>query len=204
MNLLPLPDLDDAANLPRITALDQRIARSEAQLDDVSSLIADQLLAGFLAAEQRKLPEAEPARKVLEVLAARLGDRYFASPAVADALFDGGKLIVFDLIEQIVEWQPAEGEPVARHLDAFSSGERAFAYTKTRLESLRDEPDSRNRFVALDEFGAFLERSRLELLEDYLANEVIGNFVDQALIVLPLSRTRGESSQPFIFRPYSS
>ena len=74
----------------------------------------------------------------------------------------------FDLIDQIVEWQPKAEEPVSRHLEAFSSGERAFAYTKTRLERLRDQVSTKNRFVALDEFGAFLERSRLEFPEKFI------------------------------------
>ena len=201
-DLLPLPALDETTNIARIEALVGRCQRSEEALDAVSSLVADRLLAGIVAADRTKLPENESAREVLALLAERLGRRYFGNDAVADALFDGGWLIRFDLIEQTVEWQPETGEPITRHLDAFSSGERAFAYTKTRLERLREAPASRNRFVALDEFGAFLERSRLELLEHYLANEVVGEFVNQALIVLPLSRSRAEVPEPFVFRPY--
>jgi hypothetical protein len=201
-DLLPLPALDETTNIARIETLTGRCQASEEALDVVSSLVADRILAGIVAADRPELPENESARKVLALLAERLGRRYFGNDAVADALFDGGRLIRFDLVEQTVEWQPETGEPIVRHLDAFSSGERAFAYTKTRLERLREAPVSRYRFVALDEFGAFLERSRLELLEHYLANEVVGEFVNQALIVLPLSRSRAEVPEPFVFRPY--
>jgi hypothetical protein len=201
-NLLPLATVDEAINVARIEDLMVRCQRSEDALDAVSSLVVDRILAGIVAADHNELPENESARSVLALLAERLGRRYFGNTAVADALFDGGSLIRFDLIEQTVEWQPEAGEPIARHLDAFSSGERAFAYTKTRLERLRDAVSTRNRFVALDEFGAFLERSRLDLLEEYLADDVVGEFVNQALIVLPLSRSRTEVAEPFVFRPY--
>lgn len=204
VDLLPLPNLDDEANQDRINALIARCEDIEAQLDDLSSLTANHILAGLLAAEQREEPKSGDAVAVLRLLEASLGRLYFGHPSVASALFDGGHLARFSLIEHLVEWQPEGSEPVTRHLDAFSSGERAFAYTKTRLEKLRDEPPTQNRFVALDEFGAFLERSRLELLEQYLFNDAVGKFVDQALIILPLGKSREEESAPFKVQPYPS
>jgi predicted nucleic acid-binding Zn-ribbon protein len=203
-SLLPEQDLGADENQRRVEALQRACEKSEANMDVVSSLVQDQILAGIVAAEQRKTPDSEVARDVLRLLEERLGRTYFAHPNVAEALFEGGELRRFDLIEQIVEWQPEAEEAVSRHLEAFSSGERAFAYTKTRLERLRDQVPTKNRLVALDEFGAFLERSRLELLEDYLDHDVVDSFVDQALIVLPLATSRSEQKKPFVFRPYPS
>lgn len=203
-DLLPASALDLDENQRRVDKLARAGKKSEERLDAVSSLVQDRILAGVVAADQRKTPDSESARKVLGLLEERLGRDYFAHPSVEEALFGGGELRRFDLIDQIVEWQPKAEEPVSRHLEAFSSGERAFAYTKTRLERLRDKPLTRNRFVALDEFGAFLERSRLELLEDYLAYDVVGKFVNQALIVLPLSVSRDVQNEPFVFKLYGS
>jgi len=202
--LLPESNLDDDENQRRVEALQEACEKAEANMDAVSSLVQDQILAGIVAAEQRRTPDADAPREVLRLLEERLGRTYFAHPSVAEALFEGGELRRFDLIEQIVEWQPEANEPVSRHLEAFSSGERAFAYTKTRLERLRDQVPTKNRLVALDEFGAFLERSRLELLEGFLDHDIVGDFVDQALIVLPLSTSRSEQEKPFVFRPYPS
>ena len=204
LEMLPLPDSDDTVSQARVDALMSRCETSEGQLQALSSLVADRIVAGLLAAEQREEPKSDGALDVLRLLEADLGRQYFGHSSVASALFDGGHLIRFSLIEYVVEWQPEAAEPVTRHLDAFSSGERAFAYTKTRLEKLRDEPVTENRFVALDEFGAFLERSRLELLERYLFNDAVGKFVDQALIILPLGKSRDEETAPFKVQPFSS
>lgn len=203
-NLLPEPDLAADENQRRVEGLQRACERSEENMDVVSSLVQDRILAGIVAAEQRRTPDSEAAREVLQLLEERLGRTYFAHPSVAEALFEGGELRRFDLIDQIVEWQPEAEEAVSRHLEAFSSGERAFAYTKTRLERLKDQVPTKNRLVALDEFGAFLERSRLELLEEYLDHDVVDSFVDQALIVLPLATSRSEQKKPFVFRPYPS
>ena len=51
---------------------------------------------------------------------------------------------------------------------------------------------------------AFLERSRLELLEAYLFNDAVGKFVDQALIILPLGKSRDEESAQFKVEPFHS
>jgi hypothetical protein len=204
LDMLPLPDSDDETNQARIDDLVLRCEGTEARLQALSSLVADHIVAGLLAAEAREMPKPDGALAVLRLLEDSFGRQYFGHPSVASALFDGGHLIRFSLIEYLVEWQPEAAEPVTRHLDAFSSGERAFAYTKTRLEKLRDEPATTNRFVALDEFGAFLERSRLELLEKYLFNYAVGKFVDQALIILPLGKSRDEESAPFKIQPFPS
>ncbi len=204
LDMLPLPESDDETNQARINDLVLRCEGTEARLQALSSLVADHIVAGLLAAEAREMPKPDGALAVLRLLEDSFGRQYFGHPSVASALFDGGHLIRFSLIEYLVEWQPEAAEPVTRHLDAFSSGERAFAYTKTRLEKLRDEPATTNRFVALDEFGAFLERSRLELLEKYLFNYAVGKFVDQALIILPLGKSRDEESAPFKIQPFPS
>ena len=210
-DLLPADSLTDKQNEKRAAALLRRCSAAEVELDDASTLVADRILAGveaarFIAREddaKASDTSAKPgALSVLQMLEAQLGSRYFGDPAIAEVLFDGGELVQFNLVGKTVEWKPEKGGPLERHLEAFSSGERAFAYTKARLERLRAMPETANRFVALDEFGAFLERSRLELLERHLAENVIGKSVDQALIVLPLPRSRSEEKMPYVFEPY--
>lgn len=200
--LLPEAELEDDHNEERTKALLARCQGLEEALDDVSSLVAERLLAGFAAAQHGERALGESVQSVVAEIESSLGRQYFDDPTVAAALFESGELVRFDLQERLVVWKPEGAEPVTRHLDAFSSGERAFAYTKARLVRLQHEPPTENRLVALDEFGAFLERSRLELLERYLAEEVVGHFVEQALIILPLSRSGGEQESPFITIPY--
>ena len=96
--------------------------------------------------------------------------------------------IQVDLVRRQVTWQEALGTR-SRPLEAFSSGEQAFAYTRARLAVL-DETASQpiNRLIVLDEFGAFIAHDRLQVLLAYLKDWAKEHVNDQVLIVLPLSR----------------
>jgi len=129
-------------------------------------------------------PELDPIRRHYE---AQLLER-FAHPEIVAALFDDGELRRVDLAAHEVRWVTAEGEPRVRPFEAFSSGERAFAYVQARLAAASDLA-AFNKVVAIDEFGAFLSRDRLARLQESVARQVNEGVIDQAIVVLPLSRT---------------
>ncbi len=106
-------------------------------------------------------------------------------PAIAEALFQDGIFSSLDLVGQTVSWRTINGDIRSRPLEAFSSGERAFAYTLARLESLRGV-QAANRVVALDEFGAFIASDRLQRLVSFIEAKVLNDIADQVLIILPL------------------
>lgn len=96
--------------------------------------------------------------------------------------------IAVDLEAREVLW--TEGEIIrSRPLEAFSSGEQAFAYTRARLGLLDDEDNPpQNRLVVLDEFGAFIAHDRLQQLFDVLEERIPQHPNDQIVVVLPLAR----------------
>lgn len=97
-----------------------------------------------------------------------------------------------------VRWH--EGKKArARPLEAFSSGEQAFAYTRAQL-GLLDEQDPRapNRLIVLDEFGAFIAHDRLSALLDYLRTRVSLHPEDQVLVILPLGNNYEQLAQSSI------
>lgn len=111
----------------------------------------------------------------------------FRTKEIAEALFDGAESVSLDLKSLSVSWTISDGATRNRPLEAFSSGERAFAYTLARLESLAIEP-TLNRVIALDEFGAFVARDRLDRLVRFLHNRILGTVAQQVLIILPLTQ----------------
>lgn len=111
----------------------------------------------------------------------------FRTREIADALFDGADSVSLDLKSLSISWAMSDGTTRNRPLEAFSSGERAFAYTLARLESLASEP-TENRVIALDEFGAFVARDRLDRLVRFLHNRILGTVAQQVLIILPLTQ----------------
>jgi hypothetical protein len=113
--------------------------------------------------------------------------RNFSQPELLQALFDGGELTRVDLASREVVWQTAESEPRVRPFEAFSSGERAFAYVQAQLASIADQ-GAANKAVAVDEFGAFLSRDRLIRLQEVIRGQLDSGVIDQAIVVLPLSR----------------
>jgi len=126
-------------------------------------------------------PELDVIRKYYE---ARLLEQ-FDQPELLKALFDGGELTRVDLAGREVRWKTQTGEPRVRPFEAFSSGERAFAYVQARLATARDLT-SLNRVVAIDEFGAFLSTDRLMRLREAVGRQLDAGVVDQAIVVLPL------------------
>lgn len=97
-----------------------------------------------------------------------------------------------DVEAREVKWQDKTGWRT-RPLEAFSSGEQAFAYTRARIGVLDDEPSRPlNRLIVLDEFGAFISHDRMNQLLSYLRDRIKDNPDDQVLVILPLSRDYDE------------
>jgi hypothetical protein len=119
---------------------------------------------------------------------------------IVDALFDRGLNINLILRDLSVSWDTPSGERRIRPLEAFSSGEHAFAYTRVKLETLRTQR-AINSAVFLDEFGAYIASDRLEQLTDYVQRHALGTIADQIVIILP--RTSAEpADDAFVMSNY--
>ena len=109
--------------------------------------------------------------------------------------------ITVDVRELQVRWLEKNSER-SRPLEAFSSGEQAFAYTRARLGVLDQEIDrAPNRLIVLDEFGAFIAHDRLSGLVDYLRKRATDHPQDQVLVVLPLSHDYASEASSSVGKP---
>ena len=103
--------------------------------------------------------------------------------------------IAVNVATREVTWHE-QAATYSRPLEAFSSGEQAFTYTRARLALLDEEaPRAANRLIVLDEFGAFIAHDRLEGLIAYLRDRAGEYERDQVLVVLPLSRDYEDLAQ---------
>ena len=109
-----------------------------------------------------------------------------AAQEIREALFEGGSNLRLDLISMTTTWVTPRGERRTRPLEAFSSGERAFAYTRVQLEAIRSVA-AVNKVAFLDEFGAYVARDRLEELISFIQRRALRDLVDQVVVILPLS-----------------
>jgi len=111
---------------------------------------------------------------------------YFNHQQVRDELLPGATHIRMHLDDVSLKWLE-NGVPESKALEAFSSGEQAFAFTRARLGLLDVEGDrARNRLICLDEFGAFMAENRKQKLFDYLADRAAAHPEDHVLLILPV------------------
>jgi hypothetical protein len=113
---------------------------------------------------------------------------WFNLPQLLETVFEHADHVEVDLNEMAVSWD-LNGDVVSRPLGAFSSGERAFAYTRAQLALIDSAPAPANRLIVLDEFGAFMAREWQHRLEQYLRERARDNSKDRTLLVLPLTQT---------------
>lgn len=125
--------------------------------------------------------------------------RWFTTEEIRSALLPEAESdIVVDVREREVKWK-INATARSKPLDAFSSGEQAFAYTRAQLEVLDHESSQAlNRLIVLDEFGAFIAHDRLLHLLGYLKDRVEEHPDDQVLVILPVSHDYGEESRSAI------
>lgn len=95
--------------------------------------------------------------------------------------------ITVDAMRRDVTWREGSQQR-SRPLEAFSSGQQAFAYTRAQLAVIDDEPHRPlNRLIVLDEFGSFIAHDLLTGLLNYLVERTGRHAGDQVLVILPLS-----------------
>lgn len=108
-------------------------------------------------------------------------------------LFEDAADVEYDLAARSVVWRSAEGKRRRRPLEAFSSGEQVFAYTRAKLESLKTLVDrAEHVLIFLDEFGAFVARDRFGELMRYVQTDVLGTIAHQVIVMLPSSDSDAE------------
>lgn len=168
-----------------------RASRAQARYEEMREQLdharqAHQTLLAHLDGE-REDPRSDIQRRMLYALAKRYDQRLrdqYDTQAFRDALFDGGRLTEIDLIAGWFRWETG-GKSVQRPLQALSSGQMVFAYTKAKIGELQALPHGTHRLVALDEFGAFLDPvHRANLLSD-LRHHVMNSPHTKVLLVLP-------------------
>ena len=124
--------------------------------------------------------------------------KWFNDPRVRNELLknaDEEADVTVDLGTRRVAWSENENRR-SRPLEAFSSGEQAFAYTRARLAVLADaDVTVKNRLIVLDEFGAFISHHLLQGMLDYLKEWTSDRQSDRVLLILPLSRDYSQMAQ---------
>lgn len=171
---------ETVANLrERITKLKQGVARGLRTLE--------------LAQTYLRSPGGESREELAGVLAwfSDVVSPWFNTEQLRTTVFEGADRITVNLADMSVAWD-VEGGLASRPLSAFSSGERAFAYTRAQLATIDQEATPLNRLVVLDEFGAFIARDWQHRLEQFLLEHSRERPRDSTLLILPLTRTTEE------------
>lgn len=151
------------------------------------------LRASGTVGQMQGAPSGELNKPVERYYERRFADE-LANDMVRAALFGGGTEIAVNLRDMTTSWTLANGDRNTRPLEAFSSGERAFAYTRVQVERLAGIV-AENRAIFLDEFGSFVAHDRFEQLKRYLRTQALGRAADKIVVILPLRRTPTEEEQ---------
>ncbi len=187
-----LPTLEDAKRV--VSKVDDRLGDHRTQLAAIERALHG--IARHIRGQT--IDTSEYVEELQNWLEKRFSD-WFNSPRVRHELlpYSDGDIKV-DLGARQVTWSEPQGER-SRPLEAFSSGEQAFAYTRARLARLDEEGvPAVNRLIVLDEFGAFIAYDRLQGLFEYLRERAAEREYDQVLVILPLSRDYREMAQSAI------
>ena len=116
---------------------------------------------------------------------------FLSNRDIREAIFDGGEFQHFDLVNGFVSWRTGTGEQRRRPIEAFSSGERAFAYMLAAILG-HGRSAAQYRVFVLDEFGAFVEQSRRSRLWHFLDERLLkAGIATQVIVILP-----SQSSSP--------
>jgi hypothetical protein len=187
---LPSGSLPEDENLRRVARLQHG---ADAVRERISSL-GDQVLAVSYALDElasvvagRAVPSGARFVPQLRSYYEGLLTKEFDSREISNALFDDGTFERLNLSNLSVIWRDTTRRTHTRPLEAFSSGQRAFAYTLARLVS-SDPVQAANRVLALDEFGAHVAHDRLAQLIQILETRILGVTAEQVIVILPLSQ----------------
>jgi len=186
---LPHPGLPAEESLRRFGELDRALGQLRADLDDLTTRAAatSDVIERLSFSIGKPFSGTNIYRAPFSAYYADQFGRLLRSPDVASVLFgEGGQFERVDLTEGLLHWRDSTGRAQDRPIEAFSSGERAFAYVLASvLEHAHDH--AQNRLLVLDEFGAFIEAGRLDRLLRFLREEVlVSGQANQVIIILPL------------------
>jgi hypothetical protein len=193
--LVPAPDWTPTQQLNALDSIRGRLAATAERLGALRIQVA--AIENALRGVARHLRGEDPeAVEYLEELQESFGQKFsewFNIERVRHELLPHAVgAISVDLNRRTVDWKTKTGEH-SRPLEAFSSGEQAFAYTRARLAVLDEEKQrANNRLIVLDEFGAFIAYDRLDALLAYIRERGADHPWDQVLVVLPLSSDYGQ------------
>ena len=206
--------MDVAAAEMKVATVLQDLAKFAEQIEDSAATVRDAWASttAYLDNETRRLArrlaDAEPDRFTANSMSGPASvvlrswteveiGRILSSTALREQLFNNAETVHFDLEGLAVQWRTLDGKRRRRPLEAFSSGEQVFAYTRAKLETLRDlKSTSQYVVVFLDEFGAFVARDRFSELMRYVQDDVLGDIADQVVVMLPTS----SSDEPLTLR----
>ncbi|MCY3783315.1 MAG: hypothetical protein OXG79_05975 [Chloroflexi bacterium] len=151
-----------------------QVAAVEAALDDIKRSI---VVRGYPS-------RARYAESLVKWYEGQMAD-YLSNQDIREAIFDGGDFQRFDLVNGFVSWRTKTGEQRRRPIEAFSSGERAFAYMLAAILS-HGTSAAHYRVFVLDEFGAFVEQSRRSRLWHFLDQRLLKEgLAAQVVVILP-------------------
>ncbi len=198
----------------KVARILQTLANLAEQIEDSAATVRDAWASttAYLDSETRRLArrlaDAEPDRFTANSMSGPASvvlrswtegeiSRILSSTVLREQLFNNAETVLFDLEGLAVQWRTLDGKRRRRPLEAFSSGEQVFAYTRAKLETLRGlKSTSQYVVVFLDEFGAFVARDRFSELMRYVQDDVLGEIADQVVVMLPTS----SSDEPLTLR----
>ena len=188
-HLLPSPEADPAVQAHLI---EQILSAVQAMRDRITALqhqlsAADQSFKNTYEQLQHGGSQSDETRGIRSWFGQEVSG-WFNLPQLLETVFEHGNHVTVDLNEMAVRWN-LDGSAMSRPLGAFSSGERAFAYTRAQLALIDSAPAPANRLIVLDEFGAFMAREWQHRLEQYLRERARDNAKDRTLLILPLTQT---------------
>ncbi|MEU7751443.1 hypothetical protein [Micromonospora sp. NPDC049171] len=180
--------LEQARDLERLTSL---LEKARNRLRDQFTAVqgvgaALNRLHSDLGRPQAEIESPTPWDRAARLwLAGEVGS-WFNDPVIRTSLFPGAGNLWLDWRDMRVHWI-ADGDEESRPLSGFSSGQQAFAYTHAQLAQLeREEQRAANRLIALDEFSAYLDASKMYDLAVYLEERGQRQIYDQVVVILPL------------------
>lgn len=138
---------------------------------------------------QEKATPTEASAPIIDVLR-ELYNGYFVSvyqqPEFLKYIFrDFESVVRFDMGANDVILRSKGGEEIIRPLGAFSSGEKAFAFSLAMI-TLTSRQKSANRILVLDEFSALLDYERADVLRRHLRRNVTEQQIaDKVIVILP-------------------
>jgi len=107
-------------------------------------------------------------------------------PAFRENVFNDSEVILVDPQKNILKYRDEYGNEYEKFIAAYSTGEKAFAYSLASIFYAKSSSPANNTLLILDEFGALLAEDKEQYLIEYL-NKLQDDkkWPTQYVIVLP-------------------